>query len=484
MRKSKKKLTDYYKISDGRAPDTTKALFEDNPEYKLKKKELDENYFKNLEKLKKDLSDSRKRKSPDDDPKTAEVNFDEVAEKEEVQCFGDMVRDEPDLIYDESLPKEFIIKCNPLSDDFALDELPGIFNVEAEKERRRKNNEDKEEEYEEPDASEVQVSQSPEATINEKSNAIAMLSKQLNPNKDNSCFIDAPCEMLIRCIIPFIIDEIPDNSVLESEADRILMASFFELVEKLNPKMSSEYIRNYVWENYSARGLQEDTHRMFTWLTEDLKYIKSRLAFDNVKRKTRCRKCFDRSEKPKILDVAPFVPGLPTIKDLIDAGDSVPALQKLKVSFEQAYLKHLTKPNDAQVCLKCMEKAVDAENVIPDDGFPNVLFISDITNFSPASERQQNCQPYFPEHFTIGNNEYHLHAKVFSTEASGGHFYAVGKILLNVESYKVAIFNIDNLNQKHECIRLSEEVDVFEKTNSPHLLQYENTVFVCYLRSG
>ncbi|KAI8320768.1 hypothetical protein EDC96DRAFT_582280 [Choanephora cucurbitarum] len=98
----------------------------------------------------------------------------------------------------------------------------------------------------------------------------------LNSNKNNSCYIDAPFELLLRCVLPTINELFVFRCDQKSEFDIILLKSYNNYTTG-NVLAGSQLIRDFVWShNTFVCFQQQDDSKIECKVQDMLPYIKEK----------------------------------------------------------------------------------------------------------------------------------------------------------------------------------------------------------------
>ncbi|KAG1176984.1 hypothetical protein G6F70_004483 [Rhizopus microsporus] len=113
-------------------------------------------------------------------------------------------------------------------------------------------------------------------------------------------------------------------------------------------------------------------------------------------------------------------------------------------------------------------------NLIETGKLPRFLFVSNLTNITPTALKKTPQK--FPYVVEIAETKYVLHGKVYSTEPSGVHFYAVSKISFNGTTF-LKIF--DNSSGNNLQVLNTNENNFRNYLESP-----VNAVIACYRKNN
>ncbi|KAI8370075.1 hypothetical protein EDC96DRAFT_542849 [Choanephora cucurbitarum] len=259
-----------------------------------------------------------------------------------------------------------------------------------------------------------------------------------NSNKNNSCYIDAPFEILLRRVLPTINELFVSRCDQRNEFDMILLKSFNDCTIG-NVLAGNQLIRDFVWSHNTlfVKGEWNDAYACFHWLLNALS---------------------------------------PSLRSLL----SVSPVYGFSMPFQQQDESKIECENSRCVNFE--------SNLISEESITRFLFIVNPTNFDPKyvdhknELKEDDYQAYFSETFSDDvpavqwpqKPEYALHARVYSTHTSGVHYFTIGKVQSSCN--ETTLHKIDNLSYSSKCLK--ELSDSFEC--SQKLLRARNTIFICY----
>ncbi|CEP08813.1 hypothetical protein [Parasitella parasitica] len=254
----------------------------------------------------------------------------------------------------------------------------------------------------------------------------------LNRNASNSYYTDAPLELLLGSVLPYIKESFFENRDFNNSFDNALFDAF-QLYEEGNSIIGSQLIRN---------------------LSGDI--------YPNMKDYYSIRKT----------------------RDLLNQDELTALLQQ---RFEKLYHKKVLHNKRLPTrCKICGKTSAYKSSLIHQDIVPEFLFHADPTNrdhkhYTKSGQlKEVNLQVFFPEEFTVdldsGKQKYEIPARTYSTHPKGLHYYSIGKILTAAD--EKALYKFDNLRTS------AQYLDTLSNTNKyPKLLNLaSNTVIVCYKR--
>ncbi|CEP19017.1 hypothetical protein [Parasitella parasitica] len=278
--------------SDSQAPDHTEALLGDEGSQMMRNKKRqeqeDEFYFPRIK------SESQQRTSSqllrNDDP---EVSYEETVRKDNELTFGTSIRNEKDSVYDE------IVELTPLQEIIAdpkrSDVIPEDVKELIPTDTLLSDHQDDEcvhawtqktddakaviqmaNDYIMPDVTDdvdgditLKVARN-EIRLDNSSTALVGFKQQsllLNRNASSSCFIDAPFELLLRSILPYIKDSFLNSCDRSNSFDNV-----FQQYEEGKSIVGNQMIRNFTWteETLYSIGQMDDVYFFFEWFLQGI----------------------------------------------------------------------------------------------------------------------------------------------------------------------------------------------------------------------
>ncbi|RCH99728.1 hypothetical protein CU097_015663, partial [Rhizopus azygosporus] len=263
----------------------------------------------------------------------------------------------------------------------------------------------------------------------------------LRPNTANFCYIDSIFELLWHSAIPHFEEVILSKFDSHNKFDSILKTSYkwHRLNTDDGRNCVSYSLRKFVWENKisnRARSLcdigQFYTYKLCSRNQNHSEYISSNMPY---------------------------------------------------LHYNHSLMQALLKSKESQ-CIDCTRELgkVSAElpdsttrhNLIETGKLPRFLFVSNLTNITPTALKKTPQK--FPYVVEIAETKYVLHGKVYSTEPSGVHFYAVSKISFNGTTF-LKIF--DNSSGNNLQVLNTNENNFRNYLESP-----VNAVIACYRKNN
>ncbi|KAL9536542.1 hypothetical protein MBANPS3_012576, partial [Mucor bainieri] len=317
----------------------------------------------------------------------------------------------------------------------------------------------------------------------------------LNANADASCYLDAPLEIIARCVFPYVKKSFEAKCRMNNIIDAALLASLKEY-DQGNSVKGNQMFREFVWRanDLFKKGAQNDVNLSFAWILDNMSpQLRSLMSFGRVPQFSLCRQSPSHASfKMAQLQWLPCVNQCPTMKDIlvarsiVDKNKQMEAITRLDNDFSASFAQHLLRQlREVSYCSGCNQKCALKCNIITEESLPPFFFLADPTNSDPLNInfgrggkrtlKEENIQPYFPPQITIRAPlpvTYDLHARLYSSALDGQHYFSVGK-MMKADSTQ-GIFKMDNLFDKCK-----------ELTGSPSdgLNAAKNTIIVCYKRS-
>ncbi|KAI8385630.1 hypothetical protein BD560DRAFT_443668 [Blakeslea trispora] len=217
---------------------------------------------------------------------------------------------------------------------------------------------------------------------------------RLNSNESNSCYIDAPFEMLFRCVLPYV-KQLFSSLYDECNAfDRVLFEAFHKYVD-CDVVAGSQLVREFVWKESTefVKGGWNCVYSCFHWY---LSNTSSRLrSLFCVYPHYEFNMCLEQKEqlrkKQVIPDALPFIKGnYPTMKQYFaarqikDQEAKKKKMGELKIQFEEVYRRELLyKTRESSGCNSCGKQCAFKSGLILQEALPEFLLIMDPTNLDP-----------------------------------------------------------------------------------------------------
>ncbi|KAL9538714.1 hypothetical protein MBANPS3_010721 [Mucor bainieri] len=335
--KTSKRLIKYYSQSDSRAPDNSEALFGDANSQVLTR----ENACKKtpMQITLTALSRKARRrelplyKSEEKDVTTEGMDedvFDEVklllADDGAFDCdvdYGDFMDDEDGKEEDSKKGDDAISVASSANDDFSFDlstdDITILDNVAA---------------------SSVDIN---ELFFNGPGPVYCKLS--LNANADDSCYLDAPLEIIARCVFPYVKKSFEVKCRMNYIVDAALLTSLKEYDQ------GNQMFREFVWKanDLFKKGDQNDVNLSFTWIQDNMSsQLRSLISFGQSPKFSHCRQSPSHTSFKKAqLQWFPCVSQYPSImkniiavKSIVDRNKQAEAITCLNNDFSTSFAQH------------------------------------------------------------------------------------------------------------------------------------------------
>lgn len=187
---------------------------------------------------------------------------------------------------------------------------------------------------------------------------------RLNSNESNSCYIDAPFEMLFRCVLPYV-KQLFSSLYDECNAfDKVLFEAFYKYVDG-DVVAGSQLVREFVWKESTefVKGDWNCVYSCFHWF---LSNTSSRLrSLFCVYPHYELNMCLEQKEelqmKQIIPDALPFIKGnyqamkqYFAARQIKDQEAKKKKMGELKIQFEEVYRRELLyKTRESSGCNSC-----------------------------------------------------------------------------------------------------------------------------------
>ncbi|CAO3694746.1 unnamed protein product [Rhizopus microsporus] len=292
---------------------------------------------------------------------------------------------------------------------------------------------------------------------------IHQYNKTLRPNTANSCYIDAIFELLWYSVMPHFGEAMLSNFDPHNKHDSILKTTYkwHRLNTDGSRNRASYSMRKFVWKNKisnGGEGFWGDCNEVLETFLNNL--LPTARSFCDIGQFYTCKLCSrNQSHSGYISSNMPYL------------------------HYNYSLMQALLKSKESQ-CMDCTRELGEDSAEVPDittrhnlieiEKLPLFLFVSDLTNIAPTAIKKIPQQ--FPYVVEIAETEYILHGKVYSTEPSGVHFYAVSKISFNGTTF-LEIF--DNLSGNNLQVLNTNENNFRNYLENP-----VNTVIACYRKNN